>query len=77
MKSEWKTIGSAPKTGERVILFFSGGGMVFGRWESDRFAKNPKPYWTSDMMFLNGVRRTREIQPTHWMPLPTAPEETP
>ena len=68
---EWQPIDTADKTSkESVLLSCPRRGVVIGRWDSDEYAKNPRPYWTNDKELLFGVRATRNDQPTHWMPKP-------
>lgn len=74
---EWQPIETAPKD-QRILLGFSnpvftGVSAIFGRWESDKFATKPRPYWTHDMERLTGITGARAKQPTHWMPLPVPP----
>jgi len=71
---EWRTIESAPRDC-RVLLWcekpvFNGMHAVTGRWNADKFAGKPRPYWTNDLEQIRGVLYTRATQPTHWMPLP-------
>jgi hypothetical protein len=68
----WQPIATAPKSGD-VLLYCERRGLVRGRWNDCRFAKNPRPYWTNDREHLWGVLATRDDQPTHWMPFPVAP----
>ena len=69
---EWQPIETAPKNAD-ILLYCPRRGVVCGRWSDERYATKPKPYWTHDRERLFGVRETREDQPTHWMPLPEAP----
>lgn len=77
--SEWRTIDSAPKNGSRVLLLVPNRGnlpkIIGGRWDTNKYTKRPRPYWTNDLESLNGVGHTRSIQPTHWMPLPEPPSD--
>jgi len=43
-----------------------------GRYEPQRFHKNPRPYWYSRDCY--GVAAMREDSPTHWAPIPEPPE---
>ncbi len=71
---EWQPIETAPKNAD-ILLYCPRRGVVCGRWSDERYATKPKPYWTHDRERLFGVRETREDQPTHWMPLPEAPND--
>lgn len=74
--SEWQPIETAPKHAKRLLLYFPiyKGFAVFGRWDDDKYAKTPRPYWTHDMVRGYGVHETRKHQPTHWMPEPEPPK---
>ena len=75
--SNWKTIESAPKDGQRVLLYFpkfgNGPHQEVGYWETQAFNVKPKPYWTGDGERVYGVSWYRNQPPTHWQPLPPAP----
>lgn len=78
--SEWYPIETAPKDGTRVLLFYPKCGeygqdnVIFGEFDSDKYAKNPRPFWSNDRRGLYGTLQTRAQQPTHWMPLPGPPK---
>ena len=73
--SKWRTIDSAPKDGSKILLYIPRNSQycpertVVGRWND----RDIKPYFTNDCDRLEGVRKTRKRQPTHWMPLPEPP----
>jgi hypothetical protein len=69
---EWQPIETAPKNRD-VLLFCPRRGIVCGEWNTDRYAKNPRPYWSNDRERMFGTRETRDDQPTHWQPLPLPP----
>lgn len=78
---EWKPIDSAPKaplqggfSSPRVLLW-DGKQPRFGHWDSDLYAKRPRPYWRyTDAHFVSD---SRGRQPTHWYEgLPAPPPET-
>lgn len=70
----WQPIEAAPKDGTRVLLYCNSRGIVCGEWNNDKYAKKPRPYWANDRERLFGVTETRADQPTHWQPLPEAPQ---
>lgn len=72
--NEWQPIDTAPKDGGDLLLYCPLRGVVRGSWNICRYHTTPKPYWTHDREQLYGVRETRSDQPSHWMPLPKAPE---
>jgi len=71
----WQPIGSAPMDGRRILLLYQSpyASCVVGEWNTDRFAKKPAPYWSSDREHITGTRHARAVGPTHWMPLPELP----
>lgn len=64
---EWKPIETAPKNGNEILLF----GPCY-RDRTGHYAPDVNVGWWG-----NGIWQTRtpdeEISPTHWMPLPAAP----
>lgn len=69
---EWQPIETAPKDAD-VLLYCPERGVVRGAWRDDKYSTKPRPYWTNDRESLWGKTWTRADQPTHWMPLPEAP----
>lgn len=69
---QWKPIDTAPRDGTLILL---NGGVLrepaTGQWNDDKYATNPKPFFSHDRVRSTGVIETRENQPTHWMPLPS------
>ena len=61
---EWQPIETAPKDESEVLLWDDG--VELGRWY-----ENPHP-WNSGNWWIQGGQVTA-TNPTHWMPLPTAP----
>lgn len=78
--TDWQPIETAPRD-RRILLLrptadFDWAKIIVGRFEDDRFATKPKPYWAHDLERLEGKRSTKANQPTHWMPLPAPPTES-
>ena len=77
--SEWQPIETAPKD-ERILLYrpssYPWASVVFGKFDSDRYAKKPRPYWSHDLERIAGVKDARDAPPTHWQPLPAPPSST-
>lgn len=50
--------------------------ITVGKWETDEYSKNPKPYWRTEANagFKSADRRN---VPAAWMPLPAAPKRLP
>lgn len=69
----WQPIETAPKDGTDILLYFGAWGWIRGNWDSQLHHGKPKPYWTNDRLRYLGVTETRANQPTHWMPIPPAP----
>jgi len=74
--NEWQPIETAPKD-ERILLYRPTSPewwrVIGGMYDSDEYAKKPKPYWTVDNWAL-GKLEQRQNAPTHWMPLPEPPK---
>lgn len=70
--SEWQPIETAPKDGRSILCFIplSGGcdRMLVLRWDDGKFLGEPAQ-WKTDVHSFVG------FDPTHWMPLPTPPEQ--
>lgn len=71
---QWMAIETAPKDGSRLLLWTPGyrGMIAIGAWSDDRYSRRPRPFW-SFAGFRTAV--ARDMQPTHWMPLPEPPEQ--
>lgn len=68
--TQWQPIETAPKDGTRVLLFVPPYGPSTGHYEPARVNWGPNAsLWVSHSI-LN-----KEAAPTHWMPLPTPPQE--
>ncbi|EKU97989.1 hypothetical protein Lepto7375DRAFT_7248 [Leptolyngbya sp. PCC 7375] len=77
---EWYPVETAPTDGTRILLYRPGSYVtwamiVIGNFDDDRYAARPKPYWTHDLERLLGKLDARKTPPTHWMPLPEAPND--
>jgi hypothetical protein len=59
--SEWQPIDTAPKDGDRILIFGKWDGVVSARWIGE-----PHNIW---LIEPGSVAR----DPTHWMPLPEPP----
>ena len=73
----WQPIDTAPKDGTAVLVSpgtWSGRSASIAKWESDKYAKKPRPYWGRDDD-LGRVTISREHPPTHWMHLPPPPSQ--
>lgn len=74
LAQQWQSIESAPKDGSPIVVWPPTwtGISSCARWNEDKYAKNPKPYW-SRVDDGGRVMASRGNPPTHWMPLPAAP----
>lgn len=70
IQQDWQPIASAPKDGTKILACREGGRVSIWRWSDDRYAKQPRPFWSS----MNSKTTDRANQPTHWMPLPAPPD---
>ena len=73
----WQPIDTAPKDGTSVLVYpptWNGRSAAIAKWESDKYAKKPRPFWRRDDD-MGRVTISRERSPTHWMPLPLSPDK--
>jgi hypothetical protein len=68
----WQPMDTAPRDGT-TFLAVSGrnNAVVPCRWDDDRYAKSPKPYWSRSDCW--GSRDHRANPPIVWQPMPTYP----
>ncbi len=74
---KWQPIETTPKN-KRILLYrptaaLSWTKVVVGKFDDDRYTKNPRPYWKHDLERLSGTAEARGANPTHWMLLPVPP----
>lgn len=72
----WQPIETAPQDGTVVLVYpgtWSGRSVSTAVWDAQHFASRPRPYWRRDDAI--GARDSRDKPPTHWMPLPNAPQK--
>lgn len=69
----WQPIETAPKDGRLVQVWppTYTGTLSCARWNEDKYARKPRPYW--DRVDAFSTTTSRDRQPTHWMPIPAAP----
>lgn len=73
-QTTWQPIETAPKD-KKIMAFCPKFGVVGPvRWEEQKYHSRPRPYWSHWGEGTLGKTWVRDDQPTHWMPLPTAPE---
>ncbi|WP_321865678.1 DUF551 domain-containing protein [Paraburkholderia tropica] len=83
--SEWQPIETAPKTGRTLLLgYLNSAGKwrtVRGQWMSANYIEahwedpdDVKPGWFETSAEADDVPNCWSIEPTHWMPLPAAPQ---
>ena len=76
MNMMWQPIKTAPKDGTHLILFCPVRGVVCpGRWDENRYARTPRPFWTHWGERTWGTMSVRNDQPTHWCPIPEPPKD--
>lgn len=64
----WQPIETAPKNW-RIIGVTANGMIDLFSWNTDRYVKNPKPFWDPCNVF--GKTFNRSMQPVKWLPVPT------
>lgn len=69
---DWQPIETAPKNRD-ILVCLAHGIVTVARWQDDRYARKPRPYW---QMEWNAHRTLddRRDQPLFWQPLPDPPE---
>jgi len=74
MPMEWMPIETAPKDGTRLLLGWAGESPVIGFWgrKNSRYGVNYGDAWGIGYSWNEQFAEP----PTHWMPLPPAPEVT-
>lgn len=65
---EWQPIETAPK--DARIRVWAWGAERHARWNSDKYAKRPRPYWDFDGL---SVSDSRAHQPQWWLPCAPPP----
>lgn len=70
---DWQTMETAPKDGRLILV-----GHEAGVWVACYDAIFPSGYkpsnpWRSMLLNHDHIRRNHSLEPTHWMPLPKAP----
>ena len=71
----WRDIATAPRDGTPIMVYCPRAGVVApAKWDDNRFAKKPRPYWTHWGERIWGTLWIRDDQPTHWRPLPPPPQ---
>lgn len=69
-------IEDAPKDRTRILVWcemFEPPMWRIARWNDDRHAQRPKPYWEREG--VGYVTDMRRCPPSRWMPLPPPPQE--
>ena len=63
----WRHISTAPK--DRRVGLLIGDVEYIGRWEADRYAQKPRPYWQHETFGRLQISDQRKEQPTMWREL--------
>lgn len=74
--SGWQPIETAPRDGTIVLVHpatWTGMSASPARWDDNRYAKHPRPYW--NRIDTVSAHISRAYEPTHWQPLPEPPSE--
>lgn len=73
----WRRIKSGEIPAGRVLLLIPNATAdrmpvaTMGQYNDDRYAKRPRPFWTSDLGTFMGRLWSRDHPPTHWAPPPS------
>lgn len=67
----WLAIETAPKNAH--IQLWRAGAFDCGRFDDDRYAAKPRPFWQSELRKYLGKAWARKNPPTHWKPYPNGP----
>ena len=72
--SEWQPIETAPKDGTYIIVWppTFNGVTSCAHWDSDQYAKKPRPYWYR--FDAVSITASRCNPPTHWSPVLEMPK---
>ena len=72
----WMPIATAPRDGTAILVF--AGRVLMTRWYVHYMNGKPDPYrapeWEQQDMFGGMGSYQGPLEPTHWMPLPAAPQ---
>lgn len=73
MADDWQPIKTAPRDGTPVIVWppTYPGATSCAWWNSDAYAKCPRPFW--DRADASLKSRSRDLPPTHWRPVLRGP----
>jgi hypothetical protein len=66
--SEWRTMETAPRDGEPILMYSDGGRFIVRWWTAD-----VQGGWSLDLGGENECIVLREQDDMRWMPLPSAP----
>lgn len=58
----------------QILLWRPGAGWDIGYWDTDQYARKPRPYWASSSKKYQGVAWMRNTAPTFWLPFPPDPK---
>lgn len=73
MSNEWLPIETAPRDGTTIVVWPPtwAGTTSCAYWNSDEYARSPRPYWRRFDAF--SVTASRQKSPTHWRPVLVGP----
>ncbi len=75
-ESPWRSMESAPKDGKYILIRHGDWVPDIAGWRDERSAR-PGVMAVPPGWFTVAGPRSRILEPTHWMPMPAAPEEKP
>lgn len=81
IRRQWQPISTAPKDGTNFLIFTTERGISTGQmyreavgYSAEKDAQEWREYWTDFTVGDWGMEEYRELNPTHWMPLPEPPK---
>lgn len=77
-EDRWRPIETAPKDGTSILLYYPDSGVIEGMW-FERYENGNGGQWSVVSIDQHGCGCCADDsdQPTHWMPLPAPPKDTP
>jgi hypothetical protein len=79
--TEWQPIDETTPKDRTIILFRPTAPIPIrvapGRYDDNKYAKEPKPYWSIQLAYYNVKSSSRYHEPTLWCDFPSEPITTP
>lgn len=72
---DWQPIDGAPQDGTEFLALSAKGRVTIARYEADRYARTPRPYFALAGFGVPRILEDRANQPVRWAPLATRLEQ--